>query len=915
MNAQAETKKARVGLFDKLLLLHFLTIIILFIFVVIAYFKLQTDNFTQAFINNSSIVPELLETTCIDPVVNTIAFDRTSQIIETLYDKHEDIAYIEIYDPTARVIASIGELPEIGLTQEQVGSQIAHHKTDTELINQVLDGENELLIPLYAEGDFLGLVRLGMTKTFLKQQLQSSILYFLGIFLLAISLTSLFYFYFTKRWILKPIVSLGSLMEASRQDDLKQITEEISDYNRYQPKDEIGIMSHAFEKMISSVREYTEEIANAKKELSERELKYRTLMDNQNEAVFLHPVRDEGFSKFTEVNAVALRRYGYSRAEFMRMTPYQIYPLDESQKQNLSQAKQRLLDSGQDTFESIHVKRSGEQFPVEVSATVIDFDDRKFILSTVRDITERKQADEALRLSNEIFQKLTSSANDGIIQIDHQGRVAFWNRGASDIFGYSKDEVIGNNLHELLAPEDSLRSFRDKFPEFQKTGRGDAVGKTMELVAKHKSGQPITVELSLSSFQHEGQMQAMGVVRDITERKRAEAKQKELEGQLRQKYKMEAVGLMAGGIAHDFNNILAIILTNLEIVRRKLDSDNPLITRLEQAHTASMRASDLVKQILAYSRQGEQVLKPVNLAFIVEESLRLLRSTIPASVELLIEIDPDCQDAVIDADSVQIEEVLINLCNNAVYAMHEKGLLKITLVKKHQNPGDVPAAQDLPSGDYFVLQVADTGVGMTAKEIERIFDPFYTTKPVGAGTGMGLAISHGIIKKHKGCLFAESTPDQGSVFSIYLPAVEAIPEGKEDSEETIPMGSERILLVDDEVMLTDSASEFLRDYGYTVTIRNDSRKALELFRSDPEQFDLVITDQTMPNLTGIELSAELLKVAPDLPIILCTGYSTVITEESAEKTGIKAFFLKPLSLPELARTIKSVLGSGGKRAT
>ncbi len=403
----------------------------------------------------------------------------------------------------------------------------------------------------------------------------------------------------------------------------------------------------------------------------------------------------------------------------------------------------------------------------------------------------------------------------------------------------------------------------------------------------------------------DGSISKLEIFRDITERKRAEAQRQELEMQLCQKYKMEAVGLMAGGIAHDFNNNLAIILGNIELSLRKISAQSEIAPHLRNAKVAIFRARDLVQQILTYSRRGVRDLKPVKLPLVIDETLNLLRATIPTTVE--IETDLAHSRVMINADSTQIQEVLINLCNNAVHAMDGQGELKIKLESLNVESTDIPIQYDVAPGQFAKLSVQDSGSGMTPAVLEKIFDPFFTTKEVGEGTGMGLAVVHGIIESHGGFVRVNSHPGQGSTFEIYFPVIETPKLEIIPTIHDLPKGHERILFIDDEEMLTDVWSRMLSEHGYQVTIETSSTKALEMFQENPEQFDLVISDQTMPELSGKDLIKELLSIRPDLPTILCTGYSNKINGEEAEKLGIKAFCMKPLDLAELVQITRKVL--------
>jgi signal transduction histidine kinase/ActR/RegA family two-component response regulator len=393
---------------------------------------------------------------------------------------------------------------------------------------------------------------------------------------------------------------------------------------------------------------------------------------------------------------------------------------------------------------------------------------------------------------------------------------------------------------------------------------------------------------------------------EITERKHAEKKKEKLEAQLRQAYKMEAIGTMAGGIAHDFNNILAIILGNADMAKDDIPESNPARYYIDQVLEASSRAKDLVKQILTFSRQSEQKLLPIKPCSVINESLKLFRSTTPTTVNIVQNICKDC--CMIMADTTQLRQLLMNLFSNAVHAMDEKGTLEVTAAMVDLGVDDIAHQPGLNPGQHLKIKVRDTGTGMDKETQDRIFDPFYTTKEVDEGTGMGLSIVLGIVKSHKGFVQVDSEPGEGSIFTIYFPAVEDGQSQKiEEVTEVYPRGNERILFVDDEEMLAELGGRMLERLGYEVTVKSSSKDASETFKLNPETFDLVITDQSMPNMSGIELSAELLNVRPDIPIILCTGFSKKTSGEKAKEIGIKEFCVKPLDRKELAHVVRKVL--------
>lgn len=419
-----------------------------------------------------------------------------------------------------------------------------------------------------------------------------------------------------------------------------------------------------------------------------------------------------------------------------------------------------------------------------------------------------------------------------------------------------------------------------------------------------QSGKTVEIQAIIDDFNAMSKSLALRAA----ERQQAEEQQKKLESELRQKYKMEAVGLMAGGIAHNFNNNLAIILGNLELVQLKAGDNLSIADHLRDANIAVHRARDLTKQILTYSRQDTHEISSLKPAMIIDETVKLLRSTIPTTVTLNYLVPNDLAEVTINGDSTRIQEALINLCNNAVQAMDEKGELSISMTRLSLLPSDIPAHSQCQPGNYALLSVSDTGCGMSEEVVEKIFDPFFTTKDVDQGTGMGLSTVQGIVKQHKGFIKVHSTSGHGSRFDLFFPEVTPVNHQHLLDEETnLPRGSERILMVDDDELLADLGVMLLSNQGYNVVGETSSVAALELFKKKPDQFDLLITDQTMPQMTGLELIRELKNVRQDLPTILCTGYSSKVSPDELNRLNVDAFCLKPLKLADLAHTVRNVL--------
>jgi len=489
-------------------------------------------------------------------------------------------------------------------------------------------------------------------------------------------------------------------------------------------------------------------------------------------------------------------------------------------------------------------------------------------------------------------------AAESIFMTDAEWRITYVNPAFESMNGYCRDDLIGQNcsiLRSNLQDPDFFRRMRETLSR-------DGVWSGRRTI-RRKDGSFYEADATLSTVRDAKDTISnyVSINRDITHELR-------LEQELRQAQKMEAIGTLAGGIAHDFNNILTAIIGYTTMAQLKLAKGEAAIRDLERVQEASSRAKELVKRILTFSRQGEQERKPVQMAAIIEEVLKLLRSSLPSTIEIHQHIATSPNGDTVLADSTQIHQMLMNLGTNAAHAMRDLGgVLSISLSDVDADATLIARYPDLRQGPYLRLTVADTGHGMEAGIRERIFDPYFTTKKVGEGTGMGLAVVQGIIKNHGGAISVYSEPGLGTTFHIFLPKLEGelVPQA---TAVALPSGgTERILFVDDEAMLAELGQELLASLGYRVTVTLNSREALNLFRSDPQAFDLVITDMTMPGLTGKELAKELLAVRPDMPIILCTGFSEQINEKQAKEIGVRGYIMKPYTVNSLNTTIRRVL--------
>lgn len=388
-----------------------------------------------------------------------------------------------------------------------------------------------------------------------------------------------------------------------------------------------------------------------------------------------------------------------------------------------------------------------------------------------------------------------------------------------------------------------------------------------------------------------------------------ETETKQLEERLRHAQRMEAIGTLAGGIAHDFNNILGVIVGYAELALLDIPKQTPTHRSLSEIFKASSRAKDLVKQILTFSRQTNQERHPLLIKPIVEEVLKMMRASLPSTIEMRHNFKPGLSPIL--SDPTQIHQVLMNLCTNAGHAMEEGGgVLEVNLDEVEIGPGNSDLSDDMQPGRYQILTVSDTGHGMDASIKERIFDPYFTTKGPGKGSGMGLSVTHGIVKSHGGKINCRSEPGKGAAFSVFFPTIEEKTPERQEQDDSIPLGKERILFVDDETALADIGMQMLQNLGYDVVAKTSSIEALENFRTQPDQFDIIVTDSTMPNMTGVELAKNIKRIRPDIPILLCTGYSEGISDETLKAIGIAGLLMKPIIREKIARGIRHALEHG-----
>ncbi len=624
-----------------------------------------------------------------------------------------------------------------------------------------------------------------------------------------------------------------------------------------------------------------------KDELKDSEEWYRNLVEGSFDGIF---IRKDGQIVFA--NSRLYEMLGYDEQELQALDLWGIYHPDD---------RQIVEDRAEARFNDVPVpprydvrlmRKDGTSFPAELDARVGFFGGDQAIQVCVRDISERKRAEEErLRLVTAIEQ-----AVEIIFIADADGRIRYINPSFELITGYSRSETLGRNARTYSRHKDNSAVY-------------DQMWKTLDsgsvwngrFVMRRLDGTALETEATVSPVRDEtgNVVSFVGVMRDVTN-------EVALENQLRQAQKMQAIGTLAGGIAHDFNNIIWVIIGFAEILLQESEPDSHFRECLQQVLQAAERARDLVKQILTFSRPSDTSRAPLDLGSAIKHGLKWMKSTIPATIEIRESISPDLRTVM--ADPTQIDQVLMNLVTNAAHALRETGgTLDVRLENMEYTAGLGRPLQGLRDGPYVKMTIEDNGPGMSSDILERIFEPYFSTKRPDQGTGLGLAVVHGIAKGHGGAITARSLPGKGSVFEVYLPAISRKPALHATATEILPTGNERVLVVDDEDSARRLGCDLLEAMGYRVRTSKSPMEALHLFRSAPDQFDLVITDMTMPGTNGVDLTRDLLCIRRDLPVVIWTGFSDLMSDEEIRALGAAAILVKPISRTQLAKTVREVL--------
>jgi PAS domain S-box-containing protein len=649
------------------------------------------------------------------------------------------------------------------------------------------------------------------------------------------------------------------------------------------------------------------ERTRAEEALRISESSYRAIFEASEDAIFIH---DWDTGAIIDVNPKACASYGYTHDEMKRLTVSDISSNEHPYTQDEATRLIERAKSGEPVHFEWHRRNKDGSLHWDdvVLKTAVIAGERRVVAFT-REITQRKLAEQALRASEEQYRQIFNASADGMVLRDAGYRVVDANPAALAMSGYSRDEVIGTD-RALLRATDPTKSIRARLSSVL---GGERV--RFEAEAIGKDGGRLPVEFRGMPVQYHGKPHVLTIAHDLSERRRAEEERARLEAQLRQAQKMEAIGHLTGGIAHDFNNLLTTIMGYVALAneRQAGGGDAKLARYLEQAELACARARDLIQQMLTFSRGQRGEPRPLSLPPLVREAVKLFRSSLPSTVEIRTDLDRDVPAVMLDP--VHIDQVLLNLCLNARDAMDAVGTIRVVVRAIAGSHGICTACRNPVEGERVEMCVEDDGPGIPEGILDRIFEPFFTTKEVGKGSGMGLATLHGIVHEHGGHVIVETAPGEGARFRVLFPTLpaagtegaDARPDRTDASRSARPRLQGHVMVVDDEESVADFMRDLLENWGLDVTVARDGTQARELVIRDPRRFDVVVSDQVMPKVTGLELARDLLTIRPGLPILLYTGFSDGVGERDIARAGVRAMLRKPVDPSELYHALSAHL--------
>ena len=608
-----------------------------------------------------------------------------------------------------------------------------------------------------------------------------------------------------------------------------------------------------------------------------------------------HNIPNEPYVKFTHWNPRMTEITGHTIEEINRLGWYQsLYPDPEMQQKAVERMASMRQGDDIKAEEWVITTKDKKQVALSMSTSVLKEDEGVVhVLAMIQDVSERKEYQDQLLVSRKEWEDIFQAIGHPTIILDPKHGIIKANKAALNLTGLTENQLKGRKCFDVFHTTDKPPG-SCPMEALLHTGSLE----TVEMIMEALDGTFLVSCTPISDT--DGNIEKIiHIATDITEAKK-------LESELRHAHKVEALGTLSGGIAHEFNNILGIIIGNTELALDDVPEWNPAKGCLEEIRTASLRAKDVVRQIMSFSRRTPATRKSIQISTIIQESLKLMRATIPSNIEIRQEIL--CKDELILANPTEINQILMNLCNNSVHAIvRETGVLKVRLETTVLDERSVAQYNGLTAGEYVKLTAKDNGSGIDPKLMGLIFDPYFTTKDVDKGLGMGLAVVYGIVKKHDGAIRVNSKVGKGTTFEVLFPITKETTQIEKEVSNDLPRGTERILFVDDEASLVKLVMQMLERQGYEVMGKTSPTEALKLFQEGPEKFDLVITDMAMPDMPGDRLAQELIKVRPTIPVIVCTGHSDRMDEGKALRSGIAAYTMKPLMKTDMVTTVRRVL--------
>jgi PAS domain S-box-containing protein len=656
-------------------------------------------------------------------------------------------------------------------------------------------------------------------------------------------------------------------------------------------------MSHLGRPALMAILRDVTHHKEAVKEIRIKEEQYAAVFNTTSDGMALWTTKGE----LVDVNPACCALHGMNKEELLQAELTEFVPPESMPILMNLMANVRQGRSYKD--EAIATHKDGRIFNLDVRGEPVTFRGEPHILLIIRDISEQKQREEDLRRSEDLFRATVEAALDCIVSMDEQGRIIEFNPAAEKTFGYRREEVVGQLLAEMIIPDGYREAHSKGMQRYLSNKKGPYLGQRIEIEAMRSDGSTFPVELAIDVAQAAEGKVFIGYIRDITEQKRAEEEQIRLEAQLRQSQKMEAIGHLTGGIAHDFNNILTGVMGYVVMAQEweEKHPDSKLKRYLDRASNSGKRARDLIQQMLTFSRGQRGEPRPLQLAPLAKETIKMLESTLPSTMEIRFEASNNLP--MVTMDPVHVEQILMNLCINARDAMDGNGALDISVQQVEcTTPCICASCRDSLSGHYLQVSVKDNGMGITRENIDRIFEPFFSTKEVGKGSGMGLSTVHGIVHEYNGHIVVQSEPGQGAKFCVMLPVEAGSGTGEVatlEEKTTIHADSSlagEVLLVDDDETVREYMQDRLEDWGLSVTSHTNGITALTHLEQRDQAYDLCILDYTMPKMNGLTLAEKILKRWPETKVILYSGYSEHLSEEDVIAKGVRALVRKPVEV-------------------